>query len=65
MAIVSLNWPDVRNAVSLAMWRELRAVFDALGRDRDVRAVVLTGAGKDFSVGADVSEFNRIRDNKQ
>lgn len=65
VAIVSLNRPDVRNAVSLAMWRELRAVFDALGRDRDVRAVVLTGAGKDFSVGADVSEFNRIRDNKQ
>ena len=65
MAIVSLNRPDVRNAVSLAMWRELRAVFDALGRDRDVRAVVLTGAGKDFGVGADVSESNRIRDNKQ
>jgi enoyl-CoA hydratase/carnithine racemase len=40
-------------------------MFDALGRDRYVRAVVLTRAGKDFSIGADMSEFDRIRDNKQ
>jgi enoyl-CoA hydratase/carnithine racemase len=65
VAIVTLNRPEVRNAVNLAMWRELAAIFDALGRDGDVRAVVLTGAGKDFSVGADVSEFDRIRDNRQ
>lgn len=64
VAIVSLNRPRMRNAITLAMWRELKAVFDALGQDRDVRAVVLTGASKDFSVGADVSEFDRIRDNK-
>lgn len=55
VAIVSLNRPRMRNAITLAMWRELKAVFDALGQDRDVRAVVLTGASKDFSVGADVS----------
>lgn len=65
VARVSLNRPDVRNAVSLAMWREIAAVFAAIADDADIRAVVLTGAGKDFSVGADISEFDTIRDNRE
>ncbi|NVN85722.1 MAG: enoyl-CoA hydratase/isomerase family protein [Rhodopseudomonas sp.] len=65
VALVSLNRPELRNAVTLAMWRDLASVFADLGRDADVRAVVLSGAGADFSVGADISEFDRIRDNKQ
>jgi enoyl-CoA hydratase/carnithine racemase len=64
LRIVCLNRPATRNAISLAMWRDLKAVFDTLGRDAEVRAVILTGASKDFSVGADVSEFDQIRDNK-
>ena len=65
IARVSLNRPSLRNAVTLEMWRELAAIFSSLDGDSDVRAVVLTGMGKNFCVGADISEFDKIRDNKQ
>jgi enoyl-CoA hydratase/carnithine racemase len=64
LAIVSLNRPAVRNAVTLSMWRELASLFSGLASDDDVRAVVLTGSGADFCVGADISEFDRIRENR-
>ena len=64
VARVTLNRPELRNAVSLAMWREIATLFTAIAGDADIRAVVLTGAGKDFSVGADISEFDTIRDNQ-
>jgi enoyl-CoA hydratase/carnithine racemase len=62
---VTLNRPAVKNAVTLAMWRELSDIFTGLGGEQDVRAVVLKGEGKDFSVGADISEFDSIRDDKR
>jgi enoyl-CoA hydratase/carnithine racemase len=65
IARVSLNRPAIRNAVTLAMWRELATIFSHFAQDRAVRAVILTGAGNDFSVGADISEFGSIRVNKQ
>ena len=58
IAHVTLNRPSVKNAVTLAMWRELFEIFSRLADDRDVRAVVLKGEGKDFSVGADITEFD-------
>lgn len=61
VATVTLNRPAVRNAVSHAMWVELARLFAELGRERDVRGVILTGAGGDFTVGADISEFERHR----
>ncbi|MBV8927026.1 MAG: enoyl-CoA hydratase/isomerase family protein [Bradyrhizobium sp.] len=64
IAHVILNRPSVKNAVTLAMWRELAAIFSRLANDRDVRGVVLKGAGKHFSVGADISEFEKIRDDR-
>ena len=64
VAIVSLNRPGVRNAVTLSMWRELAGMFSNIANDDDVRAIVLTGAGADFCVGADVSEFDQIRANR-
>jgi enoyl-CoA hydratase/carnithine racemase len=54
----------VRNAVTLGMWRELAGIFSDFAGDGDIRAVVLTGSGADFSVGADVREFDRIRENR-
>ena len=64
VAIVSLNRPAVRNAVTLGMWRELAAIFSGLANDDQARAIVLAGSGADFSVGADISEFDTIRDNR-
>jgi enoyl-CoA hydratase/carnithine racemase len=65
VAIVSLNRPAVRNAVTLGMWRELAAIFSGLANDDQARAIVLSGSGADFSVGADISEFDTIRDNRE
>lgn len=57
LATVTLNRPERRNAVSLAMWHRLREIFDDCGRDRSVRGLVLTGAGGHFCAGADIGEF--------
>jgi enoyl-CoA hydratase/carnithine racemase len=64
VALISLNRPEARNAVTLGMWRELETIFSNLANDDQVRAIVLSGSGADFSVGADISEFDNIRDNK-
>lgn len=61
VAVVTLNRPARRNAVSLAMWREQQLVFRQLSDERDVRLVVLTGAGGHFCAGADISEFAAVR----
>ena len=64
VAVVSFNRPDVRNAMTLKMWSELASLFSGLAGDDDSRAVVLTSSGADFCVGADVSEFDSIRENR-
>ncbi|MBW8636332.1 enoyl-CoA hydratase/isomerase family protein [Hoeflea sp. WL0058] len=45
------------NAISLEGFGELRAVFEALRRDRDVHAIILTGEGKAFCAGAALDSF--------
>lgn len=61
LATVTLNRPAQRNAMTLAMWRDVGQVFSDLGVDRNVRGILLTGGGSSFSVGADVTEFERVR----
>lgn len=61
LATVTLNRPAQRNAMTLAMWQEVGLRFAALGRDKTVRGILLTGAGSSFSVGADVTEFQAVR----
>ncbi len=60
-ARVTIDRADRRNAMTLAMWQGMADVFGQLGADRSVRAIVLTGAGADFSTGADIGEFDEIR----
>lgn len=55
VAVVTLNRPDTRNAIDDTMREALIQVMSALEADRDVRAVVLTGAGKHFCAGGDVA----------
>jgi len=55
---ITLNQPAKFNALSLAMLTGLGEAVRAAERDAAVRAIVLTGAGKAFSSGADISEFN-------
>lgn len=54
VAVVELHRPERRNAWTLALSAELGEVMHRLDRDDAVRAVVLTGAGNVFSVGADL-----------
>ncbi|UGS35541.1 enoyl-CoA hydratase/isomerase family protein [Capillimicrobium parvum] len=58
VAIVELHRPDSLNAISLDMGRELLAALRAIAADRDVGAVVLTGAGRGFSSGADLRDVS-------
>jgi len=60
-AQVTLNRPDKRNALNLAMWRALRDVFAALAEDGALRCIVLRGAGGNFAAGADLAEFATLR----
>jgi len=57
VATVTLNRPDVLNAMNKDMMDELNVVFDTLGADRTVRAVVITGAGRGFCSGADLKSL--------
>ena len=57
IAVVTLNRPDVRNALSFSLMAELAAAFAELERDAEVRAIVLTGAGQVFAAGADIAEL--------
>ena len=62
IATITLNRPERRNAVDYEGWKLLRGVAEALGERRDVRVVVVTGAGDEaFSAGADISDFDRHR----
>lgn len=57
LAVVTLNRPEKRNALSLELMRELIACLDEVGRRRDVRAVILAANGKVFSSGHDLKEM--------
>ncbi len=54
VCVVTLNRPERRNAVNMQMHDELEQVWADLGRDEEVRCIVLTGAGTAFCAGGDV-----------
>jgi enoyl-CoA hydratase/carnithine racemase len=56
-AIVTLNRPQRRNALSLDLMLELLGCLDEIGRSREIRAVILAAAGKVFCSGHDLSEM--------
>ena len=57
VAVVTLNRPQRRNALSLELMQELIRCLDEIGSDREVRAVILAAAGKVFCSGHDLSEM--------
>ncbi len=61
IATVTLHNPAHRNAVTFAMWCKLGEIFQDFRDRADVRVAILTGAGGNFSAGADISEFPRLR----
>jgi enoyl-CoA hydratase/carnithine racemase len=66
IATVALSNPGKLNALDLAMWKRLGQVMRELDRDKDLRCVVLRGAGNEaFAAGADISEFAKTRNNSK
>src|SRR5438067_4747528 len=60
IAYVTINRPKVLNALNMATMGELRNAFTDLKQDREVRVVILTGAGeKSFVAGADIGELQK------
>ncbi len=64
-ATVTISNPAKRNAMTLAMWRELPVLLDRLAADPSVRVLVLTGAGGTFCAGADIAGLREPDDGAQ
>ena len=60
VATVTLNRPDVLNALNAQLFHDLETVFTLLTANAAVRAIVITGAGpKAFAAGADIAEMSQ------
>jgi enoyl-CoA hydratase/carnithine racemase len=66
VATLVLNRPDSHNAVRLGMYEALPGLLGEIDQDRDVKVLVVRGAGrKAFASGADITEFREVRANAE
>jgi enoyl-CoA hydratase/carnithine racemase len=65
VAVVTLQRPEKRNALSIDLRVELADAFNALGEDGEIGAVVLTGAPPAFCSGMDTSQFGGDREHRE
>ncbi len=63
VATLTLNRPDVLNALNLQMAHDLNAVVEEVAEDSSVRCVVMRGAGRGFMAGGDVATMHASLDN--
>jgi enoyl-CoA hydratase/carnithine racemase len=57
IAIITLNAPDKMNAISTAMKASIAAAADEVDKDETIKVAILTGAGRGFCAGHDISEM--------
>jgi enoyl-CoA hydratase len=65
VAVVTLERPEKRNALSIELREELTEAFGKLSEDEDIGCVILTGAGSAFCSGMDTTQFGGTRENKE
>jgi len=66
IGLVTFNQPEKRNAMSMEMWIGLGEILDEFAADNTISVVVLSGAGdKAFVSGADISQFEKHRNNAE
>ncbi|KKK75618.1 hypothetical protein LCGC14_2871890, partial [marine sediment metagenome] len=65
VALVTLERPEKRNALSIELREELAGAFEQLAADDGVACAVLTGAGPAFCAGMDKSQFGGDRRNRE
>jgi enoyl-CoA hydratase/carnithine racemase len=53
--------PEKKNAIAYGMWSAIPEIVAEAEKDAEVKVLVLTGSGQDFSAGADISEFGTLR----
>lgn len=56
VAVITLNRPNAMNALNTGLLEELDKVLEEIRKDNEIRSVVITGAGRAFSAGADLAE---------
>ncbi len=57
VAVITLNRPETLNALTLEIYAQLRDLFVGLGKDDEVKAVIITGTGRAFCSGGDVYQI--------
>ena len=57
VAHIALNRPQMRNALNIQMRDDFSEVLDAVSEDPEVRSLLITGEGRAFCSGADLTEF--------
>jgi enoyl-CoA hydratase/carnithine racemase len=66
VATLTFDNPERHNSLSLQMWQDAASALERFAEVQAVRVIVLTGSGaKSFASGADISEFDQVRDNAQ
>jgi enoyl-CoA hydratase len=62
IGVITLNRPDSLNALSMELLGELGNLLEEIRKDEKIRVVVITGTGRAFSVGADLKEAEKLKE---
>ena len=62
LGLITLNRPDRLNAINLEMLSEFHALYESLRENDEVRVLILTGAGRGFSAGADLMDAQMLEE---
>ena len=60
ISTLTLNRPEVFNAISEELIAEMLDALRVVNADADIKVLIITGAGKGFQAGADIRELNRM-----